>query len=131
MIPVLILLASLSFSAWLIRKDIAEREGLSSAIWIPTLWAGILISRPLSMWLHFGGGEDSLEGSPLDRLFYFAMILAALRVLARRKPLWSELISSNWAIFLFYAYLLLSISWAPASFVSFKRWFKEFGNIFV
>jgi len=127
----LILLLSLVVFWRLIRKDMAERLGLSSAIWIPTFWAGILLSRPLSMWLHFGGGDDTLEGSPLDRFFYFGMILVSLVVLSRRRLLWSQIISTNWSVFLFFAYYLLSVTWAPDTFVSFKRWFKEVGNIFV
>lgn len=131
MIPHLVLFACLFVAGGLIRKDMAERDGVSAAIWIPTLWIGILMSRPLSMWLNWGGGDDSLEGSPLDRLFYFGIILAALLVLIRRRVAWGRVVSENWAIFLFYAYFLVSVLWAPESFVAFKRWFKDFGNIFV
>ena len=83
------------------------------------------------MWLGFGGGADTLEGSPLDRLFYFGIILLALITLSRRNVNWSQLISQNWPIFLFYGFLLISVLWAESPFVSFKRWFKDFGNIFV
>jgi O-antigen ligase len=37
----------------------------------------------------------------------------------------------NWPIFLFYAFLFVSLFWANSYFVSFKRWGKEFGNIAV
>ena len=131
MIPKLILLASLVFFWRLIKRDIAVRPGVSSAIWIPTLWVGILASRPLSMWIGFGGGSDTLEGSPMDRLFFFVMVFAAMAVLARRRVLWSAVISENWPIFLFYGFLLVSVLWANSPGVSFKRWFKEFGNILV
>jgi exopolysaccharide production protein ExoQ len=107
------------------------RTGVSSAIWIPTLWVGILASRPLSMWTGFGGGSDTLEGSPIDRLFFFVMIFAAIIVLSRRQVLWSAVISENWPIFLFYGFLLVSVLWANSPVVSFKRWFKEFGNILI
>lgn len=132
MLSKIVLLGSL-FVFWrLIKRDIAEREGVSNAIWIPTLWVGILLSRPLSMWLNWGGGSgDSLEGSPLDRLFYFGVILASVVILSRRGIVWSEVFSNNWPIFLFYGYFLVSVLWAPTPFVSFKRWFKDFGNIFV
>lgn len=131
MIPRLLLFASLFFSWRYIKQDIAYRKGVSPAIWIPTLWLGILASRPVSCWLGFGGGTDTLEGSPADRLFYFAMIIAALVVLTRRKVIWSSLIPENWPIFLFYGFLLVSVLWANSPLSSFKRWFKEFGNIFV
>jgi O-antigen ligase len=130
-IPNLILLASLVFFWRLIKRDIAIRPGVSPAIWIPTLWVGILASRPLSMWIGFGGGTDTLEGSPMDRLFFFAIIFAAMIVLSRRRILWSVVISENWPILLFYGFLLVSVLWANSPVTSFKRWFKEFGNILV
>jgi Lipid A core - O-antigen ligase and related enzymes len=125
------LLATLALAFHLIRKDIREREGVSHAIWLPTLWAFVLLSRPLSMWLNFGGGESSLEGSPLDRLFYFGIILASIAIVARRNVSFGKVFAENWPITLFYLYFLMSVTWAPESFVSFKRWFKEVGNIFV
>lgn len=127
----LIALACWIFAIWLIRRDTARRHGISHALWIPTLWAGILLSRPLTMWLGFGGGVDTLEGSPLDRAFYFGMIFLALVTLSKRNVDWSRLIAKNWQIFLFYGFLLVSVLWAESPFVSFKRWFKDLGNVFV
>lgn len=83
------------------------------------------------MWLGFGGGVDTLEGSPIDSLVFFILIFAAFVALARRRLNWSVVISENWPIFLFYAFLLISVLWANSPFISFKRWFKEFGNIAV
>lgn len=131
MLPKLILLASLAFSWWLIRRDVARREGISSAIWIPTIWVVIICSRPVSMWVGFGGATDTLEGSPVDALIFFILIFAAFVILSRRGLNWSAVLSENWPIFLFYAFLLVSVLWANSPLVSFKRWFKEFGNIAV
>src|SRR5687768_619523 len=119
------------FAIWLIRRDTRNRDGISAVLWIPTLWAFILLSRPLSTWIGFGGGEDSMEGSPVDRLFYFGMIVLALLVLVRRQLDWASVFSRNWPIFLFYGFLLISVLWAESSSVSFKRWFKDIGNVFV
>jgi exopolysaccharide production protein ExoQ len=130
----LIALATWAAAIWLIRRDTAQKSGLSSALWIPTLWAGILMSRSVSAWVGFGGGAGgaaSMEGSSIDALFYFSMIIAATITLSKRQLNWSEVFSSNWPIFLFYGYLLLSVLWAESSIVSFKRWFKDFGNILV
>jgi exopolysaccharide production protein ExoQ len=131
MIGNLVFWFSVAVFAWLIFRDVRSRSGLSPAIWIPTLWAGVLLSRPLSLWLNWGGGTNSLEGSPLDRLFYFGSILGSMAILSRRHVLWSQLLVRNWPLLLFYGYYLLSVTWAPEPFVSFKRWFKEVGNIFV
>jgi len=131
MLPKLLLIASLGFSWWLIRKDVAQREGISRAIWIPTIWVAIIGSRPVSMWLGFGGGTSTMEGSPLDGVIFFILIIAAFVTLSRRGVNWSLIISENWPIFLFYSFLLVSVLWANSPFVSFKRWSKEFGNIAV
>lgn len=126
----LILVACLATTVWLVRRDVAARPGVSSAIWIPTLWVGILASRPVSLWFGTGTG-DTLEGSPLDRLFFFAMIFASLVVLSRRWIAWGPLLARNWPLLLFYGYLLVTVVWANSPLVSFKRWSKELGNIFV
>lgn len=131
MIPKLILLAACVLFWRLLQRDNRLRQGTSSALWIPTLWLGIIASRPLSMWLGFGGGTSAQEGSPMDALFFMVMIFAALVVLARRRVIWSRLFTENWAMVLFYGFVLLSVLWAYSPLVSFKRWFKEIGNIFV
>jgi exopolysaccharide production protein ExoQ len=122
----------LGFSVWLIRRDTAQREGISAALWIPTVWLGILASRPVSAWLGVGGGNvDTLDGSPVDRMFYLLMILAALFTLSRRQVDWGWFTAKNWPIIIFYGFLFLSVAWANSPFSSFKRWFKETGNIAV
>lgn len=127
----LIALGCWIFAIWLIRRDSARREGISTALWIPTLWSFILLSRPLSMWLGFGGGIDTMEGSPLDRLFYFGMIGLAFVIVANRGIEWGPFVVRNWPVMMFYGYLLVSVMWAESPFVSTKRWIKDFGNIFV
>jgi exopolysaccharide production protein ExoQ len=128
-VPYLVLIGSLVVFGWLLRRDCALRTGVSHAIWIPTLWAAMLCSRPLSAWLGVGSGVETLEGSPVDRAFYLVMIVMALLVLARRQVAWSRIIAENWAVFFFYGFLLCSVLWANSPTVSFKRWFKEIGNL--
>jgi O-antigen ligase len=129
--PYLILISFLIFAVWLIRRDTASREGISSSLWIPTLWLGVIASRPMSAWLGVGSGINTLDGSPFDRMFYLLMIMAALFTLSRRGLDWGWLIAKNWPILLFYGFLLISVTWANSPFSSFKRWFKEFGNILI
>lgn len=133
--PRIALIVCLGFIIWLFREDNKRRQGISSAVWIPTLWVGILASRPLSTWLGVGGALENVneynEGSPVDRIFYLVMILAAIRVLARRGVQLGAVIANNKAVFLFYAYLLVSVLWSAHTFSSFKRWFKDIGNIAV
>jgi exopolysaccharide production protein ExoQ len=115
----------------MIRRDVAERKGVSAAIWIPTIWAAILLSRPVSWWLGFGGGESSLEGSPADGLGFMVLIFLAIVVVFRRGLNLPSFIVRNWPVFFFYGFLLVSVIWANSPVASFKRWFKELGNIFV
>ena len=131
MIYRILMLFSLGCFRWLVKRDNSLRDGISPALWIPTIWVMVISSRPLSMWLGFGGGTSTMEGSPLDGLFFLVCIIAAFVVLARRRLNWSIVISQNWPVFLFYFYLLISILWANSTPVSFKRWFKEFGNIVI
>ncbi|MES2467151.1 MAG: O-antigen ligase family protein [Verrucomicrobiota bacterium] len=126
-----VLAAFFYLAFWLLRRDSRRRNGISNALWIPTFWMAILMSRPLSMWLGFGGGTDTLEGSPLDRLLHFFVIGHALVILNRRRINWSEIISGNWPVFLFYGFFLISVLWADPPFVSFKRWFKDLGMVFI
>jgi exopolysaccharide production protein ExoQ len=74
---------------------------------------------------------STLDGSPIDRLFYLGMIIASLNVLSKRRLEVGALISRNWPLLLFYGFLLLSVTWANSPFSSFKRWLKEIGNISV
>jgi exopolysaccharide production protein ExoQ len=129
--PHLILFSFLVMVVWLIRRDIASRPGVSTAIWIPTLWVGIIASRPISMWLGVRGGESSLDGSPADRTFYLVLIVAALYTLSKRQVNWGTLFARNWPILIFYLFFLVSVTWANSPFSSFKRWIKETGNIVV
>lgn len=72
-----------------------------------------------------------MEGSPLDALIAGLLIIVSYGILARRQMSWGSVIRDNWPVFLFYFYLLVSVLWAESTFVSSKRWFKEFGNIAV
>lgn len=82
------------------------------------------------MWLG-GGGGDTLEGSPLDRLFFFGLILASALVLSRRAVRWGPLLGANWPLLLFYGFLLVTVVWANSPVSSLKRWTKEAGNLLV
>lgn len=67
----------------------------------------------------------------MDRLFFMVMIFWALYILSKRGINWPQLVAKNWPIALFYGYFLISVLWADSSVSSFKRWFKDLGNVFV
>jgi exopolysaccharide production protein ExoQ len=133
MSPTVAVLLCLVFIACLFCKDYRRREKVSLALWIPLLWLFILGSRPISMWFGIGpsnfSSEALVDGSPADRLFFLSLIAAGFVVLARRRVAWSTVLRNNRWLFVFFLYLGLSVLWSEYSFVSFKRWIKDIGNI--
>ncbi|MBE7537036.1 MAG: O-antigen ligase family protein [Opitutaceae bacterium] len=119
-------------SSWAIRRDNRKRSGITPWLWIPTIWIGIIMSKPLTSWLSIGGdGGTSMEGSSVDAIFYFTLMAIAFVVLIKRRLDWGDTLRRNWPLFLLYGFFLVSVLWANSSYVSFKRWFKECGNILI
>src|SRR5262249_53878674 len=86
------------------RLDRDNKAQISSALWIPTIWALIIGSRMVSGWLQSSDSEISAEayadGSPLDRNIFLVLIVAALIVVIRRKVNLAAIFRSNrWFIF--------------------------------
>jgi len=105
---------------------------VSSAIWIPTLWFVISGSRFVSQWLDIVGvhlGGSSMEdGSPIDAVIFFGMILAGLYVLKQRSVNLSQFVRNNRWLTIFLLYCLVAIIWSDFPFVAFKRWIKILGH---
>jgi exopolysaccharide production protein ExoQ len=119
------------FIFWLLARDRKWQDRVSIALWIPVLWALIIGSRPISVWLDPGAQVediDMLEGSPLDRYVFLLLIVAALVVLWRRQTSWRKITTNNRWLCVFFLYLGLSVLWSDYPFVSFKRWIKDLGN---
>jgi O-antigen ligase len=128
------LFSCIAFIVWLLAKDRKLSPGMSHALWIPTLWVIVLGSRPISLW--FGAQESflatddpSIEGSTYNRNFYLGMILIGIFILVKRQISWRKVIRENRWLFIFFLYFLVSTLWSEYTFVSLKRWFKNFGNI--
>jgi exopolysaccharide production protein ExoQ len=129
-------LASLVFVAfifWLFRRHAKEAGGVSHALWIPLLWVGIKASRPAVYWLATGnaaaGAADATQGDAVDRNMDLLFIAVGIMVLANRRIDWPNVgVECRWLI-IFYAYLLLSTLWAYYTFISFKRWGRDIGDV--
>lgn len=126
----LALLFCAAFTVWLLRKDVAIRGRVPPALWIPLLWFLMYSSRPIALWFGGGGGSEE-EGNPLDASVQFLLIAAALVVLSRRRFEWGGLVSLNPAFFVLFLYFAISIVWTIHPFITFKRLYKEFGNVLV
>jgi O-antigen ligase len=133
--PQLALLICLALILWLFLSDQKRLGAVSPGLWLAVAWVALLGSRPVSVWLGVAKPlqtvDDYVEGSPFDRLVLLSLILGGLMVLARRGIRWSEVIAKNKWLFVFYFYLAFSVLWSDYSFVSFKRWIKDFGNIVI
>jgi O-antigen ligase len=116
----------------LFRRDLREKPKVSGALWIPILWFLIIGSRPVSQWLTlFGlpvGGGTMEDGSPVDAVVYFALIVAGFCVLKKRQIRLGEIFQNNRLLTIFLIYCFISIFWSDFPLVSFKRWIKILGH---
>ena len=108
---------------------------MSYGLWVPFIWVAINVSRPVGYWF-VGGTEaakseiiDISQGSFIDRNTYLFLIIIGLVVLSQRRINWSSILASGRWLWIFYFYLLLSVLWSDYPFISFKRWFKDAGDL--
>ena len=122
------------FVVCLLVRDIRDNPRLSHALWIPLLWLLIIASRLPSEWV--GGGNLSMssaaayvDGSPLDRNVFLALIVLGALVVIRRSISWGSFTIANSAIACFFLFTFLSILWSDFPLVAFKRWHKVLGHV--
>jgi len=117
----------------LFALDRNRKEGVSKALWIPTLWLFFGASRNISEWLQRGGGgggaSDYTEGSPLDRTVFTAILALGVIVLIGRRRQVGALLRSNAPILLFFFYCGISVLWSDFPDVAAKRWFRACGDV--
>jgi exopolysaccharide production protein ExoQ len=123
----------LIFVVKLMRIDRASSQGLSKALWLPTVWFIYCASRPLDEWFRSGqsleGGGGGIEsGSILDRYFLTLLLVIGLGILQSRRINWQQAIKNNFWLFALLLFMLLSILWSDFQFVSFKRWVRTAGT---
>lgn len=118
---------------YLFKVDLKESRGHFAALWIPQIWMVLATSRSISRWFDSGSSPESrdayLDGSPLDAVVFFVLIIMGLVALCRRRIKWLELIKKNIWILPFFIFGAASIVWSDYPFVSFKRWIKACGNV--
>jgi exopolysaccharide production protein ExoQ len=113
--------------------DRDDRPPMSKALWIPAVWLFLTSSRGVSLWLGMAPNFDSpdayLEGSPIDRSVFTALLILALVVVVSRMQLVGPMLRKNSPILLFFAFCAVSILWSDFPFVAFKRWIKSVGDL--
>jgi hypothetical protein len=124
-----------AFIYWLFRRHAKEASGVSSALWIPLIWVGINASRSVVYWLATGtsasAAADASEGNWVDRNIVLVLMAIGIITLARRRIDWPHVIGGCRWLIVFYLYLLLSTVWSDYTFISFKRWFKDAGDVVI
>jgi exopolysaccharide production protein ExoQ len=129
---ILALVLTFAIIFFLYWRESREENNVSSAIWIPTLWFLISGSRFVSQWLALLGlpmGDSSMEdGSPIDAVIFFGMIVAGVYVLRQRSINLSIFARNNRWLTFFLLYCLVAILWSDFPFVAFKRWIKILGH---
>jgi len=114
---------------WLDRD---EKARTSIALWIPIMWLAIACSRPAAAWLGLEpleSTEQVMEGSPVDRLVFTALLVLGIIVLLSRMQRIGKLLQANGPILFFFFYCALSIVWSDYPGVAFKRWIKAVGDL--
>jgi O-antigen ligase len=104
----------------------------SKALWLPVVYLWAIGSRPLSVWLGIGppaGADVQLDGSPIDRLFFAALLVAAICVLVHRGRRIFVFLKANLPILIYFLFCLVSIGWSDFPGVAFKRWTKSIGDL--
>lgn len=119
---------------WLYRREGIERVGVSAAIWIAVAWVVIYASRPVTEWFSQSNGNSvavssSDEGNQIEAVVSLSLILTGLMVLLMRGVRLSVIIRNNGWLFVCYLFWFVSIVWSDYPIITFKRLFKDLGNV--
>jgi len=92
-----------------------------------------MASRPVSDWLGYSSEVTAASaydaGNPLERNVYLLLMAASFVVLRRRRVSLGAVIRDNRWLFAFYLFWALSVVWADAPLIAFKRLFKDLGTV--
>jgi O-antigen ligase len=117
------LLICTAFVLFLLRLERKQNPEASRALWIPTIWILLAISKPLGQWFRSGGSMET--GSPLDRaVLTIILCLCVIILVKRRFDLVAAIRDNPWLIVLI-VYMFVSILWSSMPGISFKRWIRE------
>jgi O-antigen ligase len=127
--PEVALFICIIFVFILLLYDSKRHSTISEAIWVPIIWTSILGSRFIGQWLDVQSSGTIEEGSFVDRIIFSLLIICAVIILLKRTT-FKHLLSYGGKWFLiFFFYCFISIIWSDFSFIAFKRYIKEIGNI--
>jgi O-antigen ligase len=127
--PPLALFLCLGFIYWLFRTDRKHIQA-SRTLLVPGLWFAFLSSRAPVLWFYPSVDvEAGLEGSPINLIVYFSLMVSSLLILSRRQFNWSSFILNNKGLIFLYLYFVVSFLWSDLPLLSLKRIAKDFGTV--
>ena len=120
--------------AQLYRMTRDEGVKTSKALWIPTYWFFIGLTRNITDWLHMSSSSGSesgqyMEGSPIDRTILTIVLALGMIVVLSRAHKVGMILRSNFPIILYFSYCLVSILWSDFPDIALKRWFRALGDV--
>jgi O-antigen ligase len=130
--PYIALTLCIAFIALLFILDSKRKNRVSFAIWLPTIWMMYCGSRPLAYWFSETPSNvliDAAEGSAVDRAFISVLIVIGILILSRRVTYCSRILKNNPWIFIFFAYMALSMLWSDIPAISLKRLIKTTADL--
>lgn len=104
----------------------------SKALWLPVLYLLALGSRPVSVWFGVSppaGADVQLDGSPVDRLFFAVLLIAAICVLVYRGRRVLTFLKANGVLLAYFLFCLVSVVWSSFPGVALKRWIKSIADV--
>ena len=113
------------FCICLLWRDGKKNPQLSSTIWLPTFWLMRCGSRSIDYWF---GGADS---GRYDPILISIMMCCGIYILMHRPCNWGKIISNNSAIFIFYVYLVASVSWTNDLENPLVKIFRPIGDLII
>ncbi|NPU84681.1 MAG: O-antigen ligase family protein [Syntrophaceae bacterium] len=128
--PQLAALLTVVLIIYLFWMDRNNNKGFSKALWVPFVWMYFTRSRNISEWLDLQTPDPSLsmtsiiEGNPLNRNIYTALLILGIFALIKRKIDWRTIFVKNSWIWLYFIFGAISIFWSDYPYVSFKRLIK-------
>ena len=128
-------LASLVYACGIAGLFYLDRDNsvrTSKALWLPVVYLWVVGSRPVSDWLGIApavGTNVQLDGSPVDRALFAALLIAAICVLFHRGRRTLSFLNANGPILIYFLFCLVSILWSDFPVVAFKRWTKAIGDV--
>jgi len=121
--PQLALLLTSAFVLIVLTIEYRRSDITSAASWILSLWLAYSGSKGIGAFLNINTTIES--GSIPDRYFLLGLAIIAISILTKRGFPWGAALKRNGLFVLILAYMLLSVVWAKAPGISFRRWGRE------